>query len=243
MSGVWSRIVSVVETAFAPSGSASGDGHSQTRDTLIPEETRDPKALEEARKREEIKQQLRAAIAKLQTQEAELTRAHEMHDRDALRLRAAGRANEAKMAYRRAHICQSRLAKNRSNQWAAENRLHDIDSLEVDGALVSALHGTSTYMQEKKKQAVRPDQVQDIMLDLTEHQAEQEMVSEIIATATDLGEDAAEEDFETWMQSVEPPPPGKKQDYARLADSPPKERRKDKGKKKEDQLRAIADEM
>lgn len=242
MSSLWGKIVSGIDTLLGPS---SATEEQQGHDPLAVADARDQKTIDAERRRETTKRQLRDVIAKLQQQEVELCKARDVHMAEATRHRAAKRMEEAKTAFQRASLYKTRLTKNRANQCAATKRLLDIDSMEVDGLLISAFRDTSKFMRESNKDSVRPEQVQDIMLDLTEQQAEQEMVSEIISTATDMGDDTGEQDVDAWLKETAEVPSSSHE----VTDRTPVERKGDKrnkgkGKAREyEQLRAIADDM
>jgi hypothetical protein len=237
--------------------SSSNEDPSQTRDTLIPPETKvkDDKTMDNERKREQTKQKLNETIARLQKQESDLVSKHSSHEALVKKLIAAGRLEEAKTVHKKAHMYKAYIAKNRAHQCAATKRLLDLESMEVDDMLIHAFKDTSTYMREANKSAVKPDQVQNIMLDLTENQAEAEMVSEMIAATTDLDLDDGEEEFEAWVKESaaesksEPQSQTKsknkgKGEYVALEQKQGKKgSKKNRPSKERDQMQAIAQDM
>lgn len=162
------------------------------------------KKLEEARKREAIKQKLRDVIDRLKEKEAILIRRYEEEDRNAQIYACQGKRQSAVSAFQKRNLYRKNIEKIRREQITAESQFIHLESTEVTRDTMCALKEANECIRDenKKRTAIKVEDVQDIMVDINQSQAEHEMVGDIMSSGIEVTEEDAEEDLEDYLRSI-----------------------------------------
>jgi hypothetical protein len=192
---------------FGDSVESRGYDPMKARDPMSFEEPLDEEAikkLEEARKREAIKQKLRDVIERLKEKEAMLIRRYEEEDRNAQTFARQGKKQSAVSAFQKRNLYRKNIEKIRKEQIAAESQFLHLESTEVTRDTMHALKEANECIRDenKKRTAIKVEDVQDIMVDINQSQAEHEMVGDIMSSGIDVTEEDAEEDLEEFLKSI-----------------------------------------
>lgn len=163
------------------------------------------KRIEEEKQKESAKRRLQEAINQLQTRETNLIALHSAAERNVRRFAKQKQRQLGIGFIRKKKMYEKLLEQNRNEQLTAEKQLLNLQSQDAQMQTMSAMDEANKIIKRNKKtqKTLDPDKIQDLMMDMSEHNAENEMVNSAMTMGDDFEDEDAEEEFERLCNASE----------------------------------------